>query len=251
MKMSAVSQEVKLCLVVPCYNEEQRLPVKSFSNFLGREGVDLLFVNDGSTDKTLAVLENLCAKFENASCLDLDKNRGKAEAVRRGFLYADKKGSYSHIGYWDADLATPLSEVDNFLSVIESNSYELVMGSRILRLGGYIERSFIRHFLGRLFATVASLVLKIPVYDTQCGAKVFKSSLVEKIFSEKFVSYWIFDVELLFRLRNEKRKQRVFADRVYELPLTKWRDIEGSKLGLFDFLKAPFELFKIRKKYGP
>ena len=244
-----MSYNADLCLVVPCYNEEKRLPISQFSKFLEETKNHVLFVNDGSLDSTLNILEDISTRFDNAHVLDLEKNGGKAEAVRRGFLHVQSLGDFQWVGFWDADLATPLSEVDNFLKVSALEEYNILMGSRILRLGGTIERSLKRHLLGRVFATVASNILRLPVYDTQCGAKLFRSHLIEPLFSEKFISYWVFDVELLFRYRDFVGRHN-YGQKIYELPLARWKDIAGSKLHPLDFLKAPMELLKMCLKYG-
>ena len=236
---------MKTCLVIPCYNEESRLNIEEIKKFADLDkDTHLLLVNDGSKDRTLSILKKLSSDIENIEYLDLEVNAGKALAVRLGMLSAHKKDIFSYIGYFDADLATPFSEVENFKRIMSIESYDIVMGSRILRLGGDVDRKWYRHLLGRLFATFASISLGLPVYDTQCGAKFFKANLVEELFFEKFISYWIFDVELLFRYKNLVEKSSI-----YELPLDKWVDVAGSKLSPIDFLKAPMELLKIYKKY--
>ncbi|OUR98776.1 hypothetical protein A9Q84_05020 [Halobacteriovorax marinus] len=240
---------MNLCLVIPCYNEESRLNISEISKHaVSNSDQHLLFVNDGSRDATLEVLKLLASSHENISYFDLGLNSGKAEAVRQGMIFAKSLGEFSHIGYWDADLATPFSELENFKRVMKDEKFEIVMGSRILRLGGHVDRKWYRHLLGRVFATAASMCLSLPVYDTQCGAKFFKTSIVSELFSKKFISYWIFDVELLFRYITGKRTKSI-NETVYELPLERWEDVAGSKLSPFDFLKAPLELYKIRKKY--
>tara|TARA_R110002072_G_scaffold1989_2_gene16380 strand:- start:94026 stop:94745 length:720 start_codon:yes stop_codon:yes gene_type:complete len=238
---------MKVCLVIPCYNEEKRLDIQSFVEFAKEnDHYDLLFVNDGSMDKTIQILEELSKNHHNIESLDLKKNQGKAEAVRLGFLHGVNKGIYDYIGFWDADLATPCSELKNFDTILVKNQFEIVMGSRVLRLGGMIERKWYRHLLGRLFATVASVSLKLPVYDTQCGAKFFKANIIEHLFNEKFISYWIFDVEILFKYT---RAEKNALKKIYELPLNEWRDVAGSKLSFFDFFKAPIELINICRRY--
>jgi dolichyl-phosphate beta-glucosyltransferase len=236
----------QICIVVPCYNEEGRFREQDFIQFSKNHPlVDFCFVNDGSGDRTSHLLKNLSEKSERFHYLDISANCGKAEAVRQGVVKM-LTGDYSHIGFWDADLATPLEEIPSFCEILKLGKIEVVMGSRIRRLGGKIERKRSRHIMGRLFATVASLLLKLPVYDTQCGAKIFSKELCQDIFIRPFVTYWIFDVELLFRIK----KARVEChELLYEFPLQKWCDVEGSKLKLRDFIKAPLELLKIYKNY--
>jgi hypothetical protein len=136
------------------------------------------------------------------------------------------------------------------VDVIETRGSSLmVMGSRWRRLGSTIERSGVRHVLGRVFASGASLVLGLPVYDSQCGAKLIRSKAVSWLFAEPFSTRWLFDVELLARLRN-RLGRRAVLDAVVEVPLDEWRETGGSKIGTRDMIRVPLELLKIRRRYG-
>lgn len=241
-------------IIVPCYNEAARLNVAAYDEFLaGGGGVSLLFVNDGSSDNTAQVLERLrAAHASQVSVLGLGTNVGKAEAVRRGVKLALRR-SPALVGYWDADLATPLDAIHDFRDVlVRRPDLELVMGSRVALLGRQIRRSWKRHLLGRAFATTASIVLKLPVYDTQCGAKLFRvTRRTAALFDRSFRTRWIFDVELLARmltrpdLVDESRVQNV----VYEFPLLQWEDVEGSRLKSHDFFTAAADLAAIYWQY--
>ena len=145
-------------LVVPCYNEARRLDLAAFRAFAAADpSVGFLFVNDGSTDATLARLRELEAGNREAfAVLDLPRNSGKAEAVRAGLGVAFKSNA-EYVGYWDADLATPLDEIARFVSVLERlPGIELVFGARVQLLGRSVRRSPLRHYLGRTFATAVS-----------------------------------------------------------------------------------------------
>ncbi len=241
-------------IIIPCYNEEDRFDAASFTTFASpSHDITFLFVNDGSTDETPRVLESLKrsnpAKF---TVLNILQNRGKAEAVRQGFLAAiDSRPDY--VGFWDADLATPLDAIPLFLDVAESRpELEMIIGSRVKLLGRKIERRRSRHYLGRVFATAVSASLGLDVYDTQCGAKLFRASpSIKALFQQPFHSRWIFDVEILARLIRARRgKELRQAEHViYEVPLMEWRDIPGSKLGYGDFVRAAWELFRIHNYY--
>jgi len=241
-------------IVVPCYNEAQRLEVRRFEQFVLREqGIDFLLVNDGSRDATLALLESMHARNPRRfSFLHLKDNAGKAEAVRQGFLLA-LESRPANIGFWDADLATPLEDIPNFIEVLERKpSIDAVIGSRIPLLGRKIERQAIRRILGRVFANTASLALRLPVYDTQCGAKLFRANRVfQQAISQPFLARWIFDVELLARMTIARRNGRLspLADALYEQPLDQWRDVAGSKLKRGDFVKAFVEMARIYARY--
>ncbi len=179
--------------------------------------------------------------------LDLQPNGGKAEAVRKGMLYAAKEFNPDYIAFWDADLATPLNELQDMVQWADKG-FDVVMGLRLMRLGAKVRRKTMRHYLGRCFATTASVMLKLPVYDTQCGSKLFRKEVVEAIFPEQFITRWLFDVELLARYKKQYGKESAI-EKIYEYPLYKWEDVDGSQLKSRDFFKAPLELLKIRRKY--
>ncbi len=244
----------KLCLIVPCYNEAQRLDTTQFREFLQTQtSTLLLFVDDGSSDHTVEVLTRLCSGFEHSTyILRGGQNRGKAEAVRQGILYALDHLDPEIVGFWDADLATPLTSVPKFLEVLQDKpATEMIFGARVQLLGRHVERSAARHYLGRIFATTVSSVLKLPIYDTQCGAKLFRVQPETRgIFVAPFLSRWVFDVEILarykqlFGLRNKH-----LAEAIYEYPLESWVDVAGSNVGPADFFVAFWDILRIRNKY--
>jgi glycosyltransferase involved in cell wall biosynthesis len=223
--------------------------VLSFLESRGR--ANLCFVNDGSSDGTLKVLEALgMSDPGRIVVLNLGRNSGKAEAVRRGVIHVRALRRFAFIGYWDADLSTPLSELDGLLAAFDARpGCRLAMGSRVKRLGSEIERNAARHYLGRIFSTFASQVLRLPVYDSQCGAKVFRAELAEVLFGERFITRWLFDVEMLARLRNHLGRD-AFLEAAVEVPLNAWREMGGSKLRIADGVRVPFELLKIRSHYN-
>lgn len=242
---------VRVTVVVPCYNEEQRLPVDAFRNFaLDGQQVEFLFVNDGSTDGTLQRLEKLRAEDpKRFAVLHLEKNSGKAEAVRRGTVAAMER-SPAVVGFWDADLATPLTEIPSFLDIFEDRpEIDMVFGARVRLLGRQISRRASRHYFGRFGATLISQTLGLAVYDTQCGAKLFRvNDALREIFSTPFLSRWIFDVEIIARLVRTRGRDAA-ARSIYELPIREWNDVHGSKVTSRDFIRALRDLFKIRRAY--
>jgi dolichyl-phosphate beta-glucosyltransferase len=241
-----------LGLVVPCYNEAQRLDVPTFEAFLKLPaGPFLLFVDDGSTDETAQVLADLLTRSAGgrAGLLRLESNSGKAEAVRRGLVALLARTDLEYVGFWDADLATPLDEIPEFLGVLRRNpDVQWVLGARVQLLGRDIRRRAIRHYLGRVFATMVSLTLSLPVYDTQCGAKVFRvSDALRTIVARGFVSRWIFDVEMIARLMALPSISIDPRRGIYELPLKRWVDVGGSKVRARDFVRASLDLLRIRR----
>ena len=245
-----------LILVVPCYNEERRLPAAAFEAFsLPGHRVELCFVDDGSTDGTARVLSGLEERARDRCwSVRLALNSGKAEAVRRGFLAALERRP-DHVGFWDADLATPLDEVGRLVEALEADpDRQMVFGARVQLMGRTIERHPSRHYLGRVFATAVSLSLGLPIYDTQCGAKLFRATPdLAAVFASPFRSRWIFDVEVVARfLQVSARNGGPPPERaIYELPLRRWKDVAGSKLRATDFVRSVKDLWTIRRAYRP
>jgi len=241
-------------VVVPCFDEAHRLPVGRFEAFVQKHpDVGFLLVDDGSRDDTLARLRELSERDpDHFEVLELAVNRGKAEAVRCGVAMAMQTAP-RYLGYWDADLATPLEEIPRFVELLETRpQLELVLGARVKLLGRQIERNPLRHALGRAFATAAAAVLELPVHDSQCGAKLFRATPANlALFEEPFLVGWTFDVELLARLVCDRRArgETSAAEVVYELPVQQWRDVPGSKVRPWDFLHGLFELLRIRRRY--
>jgi glycosyltransferase involved in cell wall biosynthesis len=241
-------------MVIPCYNEARRLQVHKFKTFAeGEHPRRFLFVNDGSTDGTLQVLQRLHDDDPQRFVFyDLPANMGKAEAVRQGVLRAFEAGT-DYVGYWDADLATPLDAIPLFCKLLDARpDIEMVFGARVRLLGRTIERKASRHYLGRVFATAASLALGMAIYDTQCGAKLLRASpMIKELFQQPFATRWLFDVEILARMIQARRGTTLpqTEDVIYEFPLLEWRDIAGSKVRAVDFVKSFFGLALISWRY--
>ena len=238
-------------IVVPCYNEELRLPVDQLLRFLRQSQVCFVFVDDGSRDRTIDRLEHLRAGHEDrVFVLRLPVNRGKAEAVRAGLNFAlDHNVDYA--GFWDADLATPLDAIPQFLAVLAAKpELDMVFGSRVKLLGRKVHRKPSRHYLGRVFATVVSTMLRLPIYDTQCGAKIFRvRPHLRDLIADPFLSRWVFDVEILVRYIRQLGSADRATQAIYEFPLDVWEDVGGSKIRPFDFFAALRDIALIYGKY--
>lgn len=241
----------RIMMVVPCYNEELRLPADQFLRFLCESQVHFVFVDDGSRDKTLDRLESLrTGREDRVFVLRSPANQGKAEAVRMGLNFAlDQNAEY--VGYWDADLATPLDAIPQFMAVFTARpDLDMVFGSRVKLLGRHVHRRTGRHYLGRVFATVVSVMLRLPIYDTQCGAKIFRVRPgTRDLTAEPFRTRWVFDVELLARYIRQQGAATLAAQRIYEYPLDTWEDVGGSKVKPFDFFIALRDVIRIYWKY--
>lgn len=253
--MHADPQTLTTAIVVPCYNEADRFNVDTFVEFVeARSWLTFVLVDDGSTDGTKDLLAEAVQRFpDRIGTLILEDNCGKAEAVRLGLIAAFGLET-ELVGFWDADLATPLSEIDSFRQRFGCQpDLEIAIGSRVQMLGRHIERKAVRHYFGRVAATAVSLILGIAVYDTQCGAKLMRATpRVREIFAQPFVTRWAFDVEILARwLISRSATPSVEIDRgLVEIPLDQWIDVAGSKLRLADFVGAPLAIWRIYRWYG-
>ncbi|WP_196890777.1 glycosyltransferase [Aureivirga marina] len=239
----------ELIIVIPCFNEENRLQVAIFEKYLSLDlSRFICFVNDGSSDNTKEVLESIEQKFPNqVEVLNLKENRGKAFAVRAGILLCLKCFEFRNIAYLDADLSTSLEECYEIHQRLNEN-YSFAFGSRIAKLDTTIDRKFYRFFIGRIIATLISLQLKVKVYDTQCGCKVFSKEIAGNIFHEKFISKWLFDVEIFHRLIHSFGQEEV-KNNCLEIPLKNWIDTDDSKVKFSYFFKLWFDLLRIKNKY--
>jgi len=234
-----------ICLVIPCFNEAARLDMAAFRAGAASSGLTLVFVDDGSTDGTAALIEPHVG--ERIRLIRLERNRGKGEAVRQGILQTAATPLFDRlawIGFWDADLSTPLSEVPRFLDYLafSGRTADAVIGSRVALLGSRIQRRVIRHVTGRTFATAAALLLGIRAYDSQCGAKLLRPAAARAAFADPFLSRWLFDVEILLRIGE---------DAVVEYPLRQWTHKDGSKLRLLPHVwRTARDLMRLRRHYG-
>jgi glycosyltransferase involved in cell wall biosynthesis len=243
----------KYAMVVPCYNEEKRFPSEEFGKFLeANENTLLCLVNDGSKDQTLSVLEKFRDTYpDKVEVLNMEKNGGKSEAVRKGVnLIFHKFKKIGLVGFLDADLATKPQEwvlMANYLN--EQTRYGAIVGSRIPRLGADIERKDNRSFLSNIVKMFIRLILQTNFQDTQCGAKIFHRSLVPSLFGTPFDTPWLFDVEIFMRLKK-KFGGNSLRKGVLEYPLLYWSEIGDSKLKLKDSIKIPLQLLSMYFQYN-
>jgi dolichyl-phosphate beta-glucosyltransferase len=239
-----------LTIVVPCYNEADRLDAGPLLAFLdGHPDATFLLVNDGSTDATGALLDRLAAERPGQMrALQLAPNRGKAEAVREGLRDALAAGA-DIVGFLDADLSTPPAQIDDLGAALARPGVQVAIGARVGLLGYDIDRSAVRHYLGRVFATAASVILRIRVYDTQCGAKLFRAgAALSAALATPFLSRWAFDVEFLGRLLiGSPGVEPLPLKAIVEVPLPIWHDVEGSKLGLGGMTRTLRDLALVAK----
>ena len=223
---------------------------KEFIDYIDKNsGYHLCFVNDGSKDKTLKVLKELQKGREDfITVYDCEKNGGKAEAVRLGMLHMAKKEDLDYIGFLDADLSTDLADFDDLVKTIEHSEFKIVSGSRISRMGANITKESARKIISLTINFIIRKILKMDFKDTQCGAKIFHKDVINIAFSEKFVTQWIFDVEIFKRMSQYFGLSQA-KSMLCEQPLKRWIHADGSKLSMKDSVKIVGQLGQIAWVY--
>ena len=238
-----------LGIVIPCYNEYERITHSDFESFLDqRQKISLCFVNDGSNDKTMTLLKKLHqSKPDRINIINLKKNKGKASAVKAGMNFFFDKKKFDKIAFLDADLSTSLEECYALSKKVNSKT-KFVFASRIKKIDNNINRIYYRFVIGRILATFISRILNLPIYDTQCGCKIFNSELIPVAFKNHFLTKWLFDVEIFYRLKNHFGAEKLIAFS-RETPLNSWKDMGGSKIKFNYGFWVWFDLIKIYRFY--
>ena len=235
-------------LVVPCYNEASRWNSEYWRDVLQVEGVRWLFVDDGSSDETLCILQGLRSDGSDGSVevLQQPKNRGKAEAVRAGLLSLLARGDVQGpVGFMDADGAFEPADIRRLVSLQTSSGehYEAVWSSRVALAGRAIHRSIWRHYVSRAIATVVCWRDPTIPYDTQSGFKIFEASpTLSAVLREPLRTRWMFEPELLARWKTVTGRPL----RVWEEPLTAWSEVAGSHLRGRELLRISRELVTVK-----
>lgn len=233
---------MRMCIIVPLYNEGNRFNSDYFNN-IKMKNLDFIFVNDGSKDDTLIKINNLSFKKH---VISYKENKGKGEAIRLGIKYAISK-KYQLIGYLDSDGAFSASSV---IKIIESAKIEfssdsnlgMVIASRVNLSGRKIIRTRSRKIISNIVKIILSLILTNKPYDTQSGFKIIKNTKILKdVVEKKFKTSWFFDVELIEAIRKKYK--------VYEIPVDNWEDIKGSKINYKQSLKILNEIKILIKLY--
>lgn len=216
---------VSLSLILPAYNEAQRLPpfltdVRAYLAEYFVDDYEVIVVDDGSTDGLAAMLDETARDWPQLRALCLQENQGKGAAVRTGMLMA--RGQM--LLFADADGATPIEEEQRLRAAIEAGA-DVAIGSRLLDSSEVSRRrTWPRGLIGRAFARLARWMLKVPVCDSQCGFKMFRRDPARHLFSLVQEKGYLFDLELL-----------VLAERleyeVAEVPVN-WREVPGGHLSM-------------------
>jgi dolichyl-phosphate beta-glucosyltransferase len=230
-----------LSIVVPAYNEETRLPatLARIAEWLAGRTFsfrEVVIVDDGSTDATAAVVEQQIPANPCFRLLRNPGNRGKGYAVRHGMLEA--RGEW--ILYTDADLSTPIEEVDKLYAAAERQGAAIAIGSRALdRSLVSVHQSLPREYSGRFFNLTMRVLTGLPFNDTQCGFKLFQAHAARTVFSKQQLDGFSFDVEDLFIATRCGLK-------AVEVPV-RWANVEGTKVSLAQGLRSFADLMKIRR----
>ena len=239
-------------IVIPCYNESSRLDIKSYLDYAAKnKDTALCFVNDGSSDETRATLADIKnLEYDNVHIFNLSENSGKAKAVQQGALYLYNETEVDTIGFIDADLSTDFNDYHGLVKTMDANSkLKVIYGSRANDGENNIKRDFVRGIISAVIRYIILSITRLNIRDTQCGAKVFHRSLVPYIFNKSFKTRWLFDVEILLRLKREFKVQP-FKKIFLEQPLKNWVHMDGSKLGMKDALSIPLSLLNIGLVYN-
>ena len=243
---------MKISIIIPAYNEEKRIgrTLEEFSEFFLKIQkskqiyFSILVVINNTRDRTKEIVKKLMKKYEQISFLDF-KRGGKGFALTEGFKHSIKdKKNFDLIGFVDADLATSPNE---YLKLIEHiNENDGVIADRYAKESKVIPRfSFRRIIVSRILNLIVRVLFLLPYRDTQCGAKVFKKKILEKVISDLTITQWAYDIDLLYNLKENNAK-------IISIP-TIWKEMEGSKLNIIrasiEMIFAILQLRIIRSRF--
>lgn len=243
-------------IIIPCYNEANRLHLEVFLNFARKNPkISFIFVDDGSQDLTISLLCGAMAALpKQVDVLTMARNAGKAEAVRHGLKFAAERGD-KYIAFLDADLATPLNAINDFISVADRlDNIDVVFGSRAGGLGRRVYRDLHRKMISLVCASMGRMATGLALKDTQCGAKLFRNNKhLINCLDAPFTAGWLFDVELFLRISNPNRRER---KNFFEYPVLEWTEVPGSNIKFSDVIKGGlkmtsliFSQWKIRARF--
>lgn len=237
-----------LCIVVPCYNEQNRINLEEIRVLQLKLECLVLFVDDGSKDKTNFILDEFCSSHSNFELLSLPRNVGKAQAIFKGISEAKVRG-YALIGTYDADSAVGVEDyllAKNLL--LNRPEIDLVSGARILLAGSGITRNNTRRWISRIVATYVNFIIQQDFYDPQSPCKIFRDSFVSLKSRPK--TRWFLDVELILDKFDNEYNPEFEKVNILEFPLKNWTDVENSKINSGQFFRIFRDFFELgRRRY--
>ncbi len=231
--------KVFLSVIVPAYNEEERLPktLREIDDYLKKQNFsfEIVVVSDGSTDRTCQVVENLKSEIENLKLICEKENRGKGYGVKRGMLTSQGKFRL----FTDADNSTPIPQIEKFWPEFEKGA-DIVIGSRDLK-GAVLDppQPLFRRFVGEVFKYLRKIIVGLwEIEDTQCGFKCFRGDAAEKIFPKCKIERFAFDPEILLIAKK-------LGYKIKEVPVY-WKNEPHSKVKIKSMFNMAKDLIKIR-----
>jgi len=237
----------KVSIIIPAHNEQKRIQrtIARYAEYFASQdhcSITFIVVLNGCTDNTHAVVQEAQKKYNNVGMIEL-KAAGKGIAIKAGFLTSLGSGS-DMIGFVDADMATEPQYFDELIRKI--GDHDGIIASRYIK-GAQVHppRPFIKQW-GRIifYNSLIKLLFGLPYKDLQCGAKLFKYSVMSVIAPELTIAQWAFDVELLYLCKLHE-----FS--IKEIP-TVWYDQSGSKLRVMHSgLRMLGSVLKLRITYSP
>ncbi len=233
--------------MVPTYNEISRGSQKYWEELVLKVEANFIFVDDFSSDATVSYLSNF-SKSSGVHVVKHYKNLGKGEAIRTGLKHALSQSDSGLVAFLDADGAFSVNEVNRILKYCEKfllgQTYDAVWTSRVKMAGRQITRNKFRHLTGRVISSILGICDGNLPYDTQCGFKVFAiNDELSSSLNEPFLTRWLFDIELLKRLKALKNDYKV-----REEPLEEWHEIGSSTLRPKSYLRIVHEILIILKE---
>ncbi len=231
-------QKTKLSIVIPAYNEEQRIQktLSAFEwHFSKRHNTEIIVVCDGNTDKTPEIVSKYSKRHKHVRLLTFPTRLGKGGGLAQGLKVA--KGDL--IGFVDADSSTSTADYDHLISALQKSKKDGAICSRYLKKSRVlVSQPFYRKFLSRGWNLLMRILFNVPFTDTQCGAKIFKKEAIQEVLPKMQSHGFEFDVELLWRMQKAGYK-------IAEIPTT-WLHMEQSKFRVKDILGMFWRLLKIR-----
>jgi glycosyltransferase involved in cell wall biosynthesis len=228
-------------LIFPCFNEAHRINVVKLNEFINSVGADTFFVDDGSTDRSTQLLTEVknVSKFK-IEVLALEKNIGKTNAIRHGLMYCAEQG-YQTALIQDIDLPFSASDVLKSAQKLKESDSDICSGARVRLAGSPTFRSPLRHWAGRIVATLIYIFYSSDFYDPQSPCKAYKLKSVIPLLNKPLKTRWFGDIELLRRARKSEQKIKTT-----EFTLEEWKDVPDGKIKLGSLFAVAVDFLKIR-----